>query len=109
MTDLNLCRLSFISIACAFQRSLHHSVYFVLGGRLNMHELSGILGLDGPLQQLLGERRKSLGVSLNTEIEIGDSPGSGFILSGLQPDVKMLHVIFYYIRCRSEACAGHRI
>lgn len=74
-----------------------------------MHELSGILGLDGPLQQLLGERRKSSGVSLNTEIEISDSPASGFILSALQPDVKLLHVIFYYICCRSKACVGCRI
>lgn len=32
-----------------------------------MHELSSILDLDGSLQQLLGERRQSLGVSLNTD------------------------------------------
>lgn len=49
MTDLNLSGWGFISLAFTFQRSLHHSVYFVLGGRLNMHELSSILGLDGPL------------------------------------------------------------
>lgn len=74
-----------------------------------MHELSSILSLDGLPQQLLGERRKSLGVSLNTEMETSDSPGSGFILSVLQTDVKLLHVIFYYIHCRSKACVGCRI
>ncbi|KAL7396652.1 hypothetical protein ABVT39_009375 [Epinephelus coioides] len=54
MTDLNLCGWGFVSLSSPLQRSLHHSVYFVLRRRLNMHELSGILGLDGPLQQLLG-------------------------------------------------------
>lgn len=49
MTDLTLCEWGFISLSSPFQCSHHHSIYFVLRRRLNMQELSGILGLDGPL------------------------------------------------------------
>lgn len=49
MTALNLYGRSFISLCFPLQYCLHHSVYFVLCRRLNMHELSSVLTLDGLL------------------------------------------------------------
>lgn len=48
MTDLNLLWVKLHLPLLPFP-TLHHAIYFVLRRRLNMHELSGVLRLDGLL------------------------------------------------------------